>query len=73
MCPKTGGEGVIVAQGGASVAGACTSTTAGPRTATTSSASSDSKSTGEQPFPPGEHRVRMEFAYDGGGLGKGGT
>ena len=24
-------------------------------------------------FPPGEHQVRMEFAYDGGGLGKGGT
>jgi arylsulfatase len=24
-------------------------------------------------IPPGEHQVRMEFAYDGGGLGKGGT
>jgi arylsulfatase len=24
-------------------------------------------------LPPGEHQVRMEFAYDGGGLGKGGT
>ena len=23
-------------------------------------------------FPPGEHQVRMEFAYAGGGLGKGG-
>jgi hypothetical protein len=22
--------------------------------------------------PPGEHQVRMEFTYDGGGLGKGG-
>ena len=22
---------------------------------------------------PGDHQVRMEFAYDGGGLGKGGT
>ena len=27
---------------------------------------------GETPIPPGEHQVRMEFAYDGGGLGKGG-
>lgn len=27
----------------------------------------------QQPMPPGEHQVRMEFAYDGGGLGKGGT
>jgi hypothetical protein len=25
------------------------------------------------PIPAGEHQVRMEFAYDGGGLGKGGT
>jgi hypothetical protein len=24
-------------------------------------------------IPPGEHQVRMEFAYAGGGLGKGGT
>jgi arylsulfatase len=28
--------------------------------------------TAEQPIPPGEHQVRMEFAYDGGGLAKGG-
>jgi arylsulfatase A-like enzyme len=26
-----------------------------------------------QPIPPGKHQVRMEFAYDGGGLGKGGN
>jgi hypothetical protein len=26
-----------------------------------------------QPLPAGEHQVRMEFAYDGGGLAKGGT
>ena len=25
------------------------------------------------PIPEGEHQVRMEFDYDGGGLGKGGT
>jgi arylsulfatase len=25
-----------------------------------------------QPIPSGKHQVRMEFAYDGGGLGKGG-
>jgi arylsulfatase A-like enzyme len=25
------------------------------------------------PIPAGKHQVRMEFAYDGGGLGKGGT
>jgi arylsulfatase A-like enzyme len=26
----------------------------------------------EQPIPAGAHQVRMEFAYDGGGIGKGG-
>lgn len=26
----------------------------------------------DKPLTPGEHQVRMEFAYDGGGLGKGG-
>jgi arylsulfatase A-like enzyme len=28
--------------------------------------------TADQPVPAGEHQVRMEFAYDGGGLAKGG-
>ena len=28
---------------------------------------------GSSTLPPGEHQVRMEFKYDGGGLGKGGT
>lgn len=27
----------------------------------------------DRPLEQGEHQVRMEFAYDGGGLGKGGT
>jgi arylsulfatase len=27
----------------------------------------------DAPVPPGEHQVRMEFEYAGGGLGKGGT
>ena len=29
--------------------------------------------TADQPLPAGKHQVRMEFAYDGGGLAKGGT
>ena len=28
---------------------------------------------GSAAIPPGKHQVRMEFAYDGGGLAKGGT
>ncbi|MDA6840235.1 hypothetical protein OSL57_26325, partial [Escherichia coli] len=27
----------------------------------------------DQPISPGDHEVRMEFDYEGGGLGKGGT
>jgi arylsulfatase len=30
-------------------------------------------SNGGSPIPSGQHQVRMEFAYDGGGLAKGGT
>ena len=29
--------------------------------------------TSDSAIPSGKHQVRMEFAYDGGGLGKGGT
>ena len=28
---------------------------------------------GSDPVPAGDHQVRVEFTYDGGGLGKGGT
>jgi len=28
--------------------------------------------TADKPIPAGKHQVRMEFKYDGGGLGKGG-
>jgi hypothetical protein len=28
---------------------------------------------GDAPVPAGDHQLRMEFAYDGGGLAKGGT
>ncbi len=29
--------------------------------------------TGDAPLTPGVHELRVEFSYDGGGLGKGGT
>lgn len=31
------------------------------------------KVVGEKTVEPGEHQIRAEFSYDGGGLGKGGT
>ena len=70
--PDGGAEGVILSQGGAFGGFASTSRTAGRPTATTSSACSGSRSTGNGTIPAGEHQVRMEFTYDGGGLGKGG-
>ena len=42
-------------------------------TATTSSGCSVSRSTATPPIPAGDHQVRVEFAYDGGGLAKGGA
>ena len=72
VIPDGGATGVIVAQGGAF--GGWTSvrpTRAGPPTATTCSGSNASRSYGTDPIPAGDHQVRVEFAYDGGGLGQG--
>ncbi len=52
--------------------GRSTSMKAGPPTATTRSASNCSRSMATPRCRAGEHQVRMEFTYDGGGLGKGG-
>ena len=71
--PEGGADGTIVAQGGAFGGWSLYANEGSPRTATTSSACSGSRSTARTPIPAGEHQVRMEFAYDGGGLGKGGT
>jgi arylsulfatase len=69
--PETGAKGVIVAQGGAQGGWAlyafdgklkyhynCLGVKRSGITATTK-------------LPPGNHQVRMDFGYDGGGLGKG--
>ena len=55
-----------------SVAGACTPRTASSSTATTGAGSRHFIVGSEKAIPAGEHQVRMEFAYAGGGLGKGG-
>jgi arylsulfatase len=71
--PAKGAEGVIIHQGGA-FAGMSLYAKAGKakfaynffglQTFTTEAG---------QPIPAGKHQVRMEFAYDGGGFGKGGN
>jgi arylsulfatase A-like enzyme len=73
VVPKTGAQGVIIAQGG--------------NTNGWSFYAKDGKLKfcynllgvkltfieGTQPIPAGTHQARMEFKYDGGGLAKGGT
>ena len=54
-------------------AGACTSRTAGRSTVYNFFGLRQFHVDGDAEIPPGTHQVRMEFAYDGGGLGKGGT
>ena len=53
-----------------SAAGRSTLTRAGRPTATTCSGCGSSRSTATTRCPPGEHQVRVEFAYDGGGLAR---
>jgi arylsulfatase A-like enzyme len=72
VVPETGGNGVIVAQGGA-FGGMCLYVHEGkPAFCYNQFGLQQFKIYGETPIPPGEHQVRTEFAYDGGGLGKGG-
>ncbi|RZK72333.1 MAG: arylsulfatase [Rhodococcus sp. (in: high G+C Gram-positive bacteria)] len=71
--PESGANGVILVQGGAFGGWSVytkdgylkyTYNVLGLNEYTTSS---------DQPLSPGDHEVRMEFDYEGGGLGKGGT
>src|SRR5436190_620696 len=67
-----GAEGVIIAQGG-EFAGWCLYLHEGkPAFCHNLLALQRFKVYGDTPVPVGTHQVRMEFAYDGGGLAKGG-
>jgi arylsulfatase A-like enzyme len=72
--PEAGAEGVIIAQGANRGRRAFGS----PSLARGSSPHRDGAGIrhfyveAKIPLPPGDHQVRMEFAYAGGGLGKGG-
>jgi arylsulfatase A-like enzyme len=70
--PEGGGEGVIVAQGGAYAGWSLYLHEGRPAYCYNFLGLQRFKIYGEEPVPAGEHQVRMEFAYDGGGLGKGG-
>ena len=66
-------QGVIIAQGGAFGGWALYAKEGRAKFVYNVWASSSSPPRRPEPIPAGEHQVRMEFAYDGGGLAKGGT
>jgi arylsulfatase len=69
----TAAEGVIVAQGGAYAGWSLYVKNGRPKYCYNLFGLRNFYVEGEQEIPAGTHQVRMEFAYDGGGLGKGGT
>jgi arylsulfatase len=71
--PEGGAEGVIVAQGGAFGGWSLYLKDGRPAYCYNLFGLQRFKVLGETAVSPGEHQVRVEFAYDGGGLGKGGA
>jgi arylsulfatase A-like enzyme len=70
--PEGGAEGVIIAQGGAFGGWVLYAKDGRPVYCYNLAGLSRTKIEGDAAIPAGEHQVRMEFAYDGGGLAKGG-
>ena len=70
--PEEGANGVIISQGGAFGGFALYAKDGKPAYCYNLFGLQQFKVYGEEPIPAGEHQVRMEFTYDGGGLGKGG-
>jgi arylsulfatase len=71
--PEGGGQGVIIAQGGAFGGWALYLIDGVPRYCYNVFGLQRFTVVGTAPVPSGTHQLRAEFAYDGGGLGKGGT
>ncbi len=71
--PETGAHGVMVAQGGAFGGFVLYAKDGKPAYCYNLFGLQQFKVYGSDPIPAGEHQVRMEFTYDGGGIGKGGT
>jgi arylsulfatase A-like enzyme len=71
--PKTGAEGVIIAQGG-NIGGWSLYIKGGKlKYCYNLLGIQQFYAESADPLPPGDHQVRMEFTYAGGGMGKGGT
>jgi arylsulfatase len=73
VVPDEGAQGVIVAQGGSFGGWSLYAADGGrPTYCYNLFGLQRFKIAGEGPIPPGEHQLRVEFDYDGGGLAKGG-
>ena len=73
VAPESGANGVMIAQGGTFGGWSLYAKAGKPAYCYNLFGLQRFKIVGEQEIPPGEHQVRMEFDYDGGGLAKGGT
>ena len=73
VVPKDGAEGVIIAQGGNIGGWALYAKDGKLKYCYNLLGIHQFYAESASALTPGEHQVRMEFAYDGGGLGKGGT
>ena len=71
--PAKGAEGVIIHQGGAFGGISLYAKNGKAKFAYNFFGLQTFTTEASQPIPAGKHQVRMEFAYDGGGLGKGGN
>lgn len=71
--PKGGANGVIVAQGGRFGGWSLYLKDGKPTYCYNFLGLSEYKVSAPDALPPGKATIRMEFAYDGGGMGKGGT
>jgi len=71
--PKTGAQGVIIAQGGSTNGWSLYAKDGKLKHCYNFLGVKLSFAEGTQPIPAGKHQVRVEFKYDGGGLAKGGT
>ncbi|HET6506641.1 MAG TPA: arylsulfatase [Baekduia sp.] len=73
VVPDGGAEGVLFSQGGVTGGWALYLKDGRPKYHYSWAGLEHYEVAGGEAIPPGEHQVRLEFAYDGGGLGQGGT
>ena len=72
VVPEGGADGVIIAQGGRFGGWSLYATAGRAAFVYNVLGIQEFKTEAAAPIPAGQHQVRMEFGYDGGGLGKGG-